>query len=210
MVISMINYKLKADALNNPDFLLYRKAKQTVYKYVYNVDNISVEQYDIALQTLYDLRIKNPKHYKEFSRLMNSRCHRVARLRERIRGMILNSEGEICLFLTLTFRTDILEKTTKETRRRYVQRFLNSLQCNYTANIDFGAKNHREHYHCVIQKSYIDYSLWNKPYGRIDGISIGYGDLDTERVAKYIAKLTNHAIKETTKNSYILYNRKHY
>lgn len=203
----MINYKLKFNVLNNPDFVLYRKNHKIVYCPF--IDSTE-EQRIKALKVLFYLRNKNPVHYLEFERLCNSRYHRVSRLKKRIGAMIQNEDGETCLFLTLTFRDDILSNTSVATRRRYVQRFLKSLNCNYCANIDFGKKNHREHYHCVVQLSHIDYSLWNKPYGRIDGIQVRCGDLDNEKIAKYIAKLTNHAIKETTKNSYIIYNRKKY
>ena len=44
------------------------------------------------------------------------------------------------VFGTLTFRNDVLDKTSKETRRRYVARFLNKTTIHYKANIDFGKK----------------------------------------------------------------------
>ena len=89
-----------------------------------------------------------------------------------------------------------------ETRRRYVRHFLDDYGA-YVANIDFGAKNGREHYHAILQCSSVDCSLWR------------YGNLDFKRVltpnsqaiSKYISKLTNHALKETTKGFNIIYSR---
>ena len=78
----------------------------------------------------------------------------------------------------------------------------------YVANIDFGAQNHREHYHAVIQCKKIDASSWHK-YGaifieKVRNNGIGH---DCERLSKYVSKLSNHAIKETTKRCSLLYSR---
>ena len=120
-----------------------------------------------------------------------------------------------CLFLTFTFRDKTLNNTSAYTRRRYVKYFLNALNVPYVANIDFGKKNEREHYHAVVQIGRVDYSKWK--YGAINGIKIRndikYDDdgvitsESVEKIARYVAKLTNHAIKETTRRSVIMYSR---
>jgi len=123
--------------------------------------------------------------------------------------------GYDCLFLTLTFSDKALIHNTADSRRQAVKRFLKQFGVPYVANIDFGAKNHREHYHALLRIGEIDYHLWK--YGAINGLKVRNdikvdenGELTSETVEKlsrYVAKLTNHAIKETTKRSVIMYSR---
>lgn len=131
----------------------------------------------------------------------NAYYHRVRRARERIKKIIENKS----LFLTLTFTDDVLNNISKESRRKYVQRFLKSFNALYVANIDFGGKNGREHYHAVISIDKINYKLWK--YGSINGKKILSSEKSSKKLAKYISKLTNHCFKETTKQSYLIYSR---
>ena len=127
------------------------------------------------------------------------------KIKERIEYMLLNGS---CIFLTLTFNDETLNNSTSEDRRRFVRRYLKSFNCPYVANIDFGNKNHREHYHAIINADCIDYSNWRK-YGNINGERIRNRNIksDKTKLAKYICKLSNHAIKETTKRSALIYSR---
>lgn len=181
--------------------------------------------YDTAMKKRCFLLENFPKEYAEAEKINLARYKRVARLRKRINAILHNNE--FVLFLTLTFNDETLAKTSPETRRKYVQRFLTEMKCDYVGNIDFGAKNGREHYHAVVG-DICDESKWTK-YGFINSlwVKIGnerlrkvpkrYEEMSEEeiekrmqednekRLAKYVAKLTNHAIKETTKRSVILY-----
>lgn len=133
-------------------------------------------------------------------RLNNARYHRVGRLKRRVESIISYRS----YFLTLTFTNTTLSNTSVETRRRYVARYLKSISFNYVANIDYGKKNHREHYHAVVQCDNIDHKLWK--YGNLDFELITYEDeTPIEKLSKYIAKLTNHAIKETCKRGHMIY-----
>lgn len=99
-----------------------------------------------------------------------------------------------------------MNSTSEETRRKYVRRFLKENCICYVANKDFGARNGREHYHAVVLlKSKINYSKWN--YGSINGQKIRLNGTSDVRLSKYIAKLTNHAIKETCKRNALIYSR---
>lgn len=116
-------------------------------------------------------------------------------------------------FITLTFTDDVLGKTTSKTRRRYVSRFLKENCDRYVANIDFGSQKEREHYHAIVEpyfwvfgdymngkRQYVDmpdFRKWNK-YGFFSIEAIGNTDEDLTKVAKYTAKLSAHAVKETT------------
>lgn len=135
-------------------------------------------------------------------RINDAKKHKVARLRERVESIISYNNS---LFLTLTFTDKVLSSTDEHTRRRYVTRFLKKYCLNYVANVDYGAKNHREHYHAVVLCENIDHKLWR--YGAINFKRINY-DADTDTINKlsmYVAKLTNHAIKETCKRCYLIY-----
>ena len=128
---------------------------------------------------------------------------RVARLKERIREAV---ESGSAYFITITFNPTTLENTNEQTRRKYVSRWLKSLTPFYVANIDYGSKNEREHYHAVITSDTRPPKSWN--YGFIDIKKVATSETDTKRVSKYISKLTNHAIKHTTKSKRIIYSRK--
>lgn len=160
----------------------------------------------------------------EAKRINTADYKRQKRLKDFISDILTASETTV--FLTLTFSDDTLEKTTVKTRRAYVQRFLRSHGAAYVANIDYGAENDREHYHAVIGCS-VDLSEWQDKCGfayaekirfdRFGKIPRRYKNLPPDeqaermkedtfaRLAKYTAKLTNHAIKATTKRQCLMY-----
>lgn len=142
-----------------------------------------------------------PDMYLEAEKINHASYERVKRLKNRLSSFI---EDGKCCFLTLTFRDEILEKTSPETRRTYIRKFLKSFGVPYVANKDFGKDFGREHYHAVIKTARIDMHSYN--YGFIFAETI-HQTKDNVKLAKYIAKLTNHAIKETTKRSVLLYSR---
>ena len=128
---------------------------------------------------------------------------RVARLKDRIKEAV---ESGSAYFITITFNPTTLENTNEQTRRKYVSRWLKSLTPFYVANIDYGEKNGREHYHAVITSDTRPPKSWN--YGFIDILKVKTTENDTKRISKYISKLTNHAIKHTTKSKRIIYSKK--
>lgn len=124
------------------------------------------------------------------------------RARQKIESIIQFGNA---LFLTLTFTDDVLFSTTEKTRRTYVSRFLKENCIEYIANIDFGAKNGREHYHAVVSvDNKLDYLNWK--FGALNGLKIRKNSKPIA-MAKYINKLSNHATKSTTKNSKLIYSR---
>lgn len=138
----------------------------------------------------------------ECEKINRAYYQRVKRLLNKVQSMLEHK----CLFLTFTF-DDKHIKVKDTTKRKYVQRMLNELKCPYVANIDYGKKHQRVHYHALVQIEHIDNTgnkLWH------------CGDLDIERIrynnekaiSKYICKLTNHAIKETTRGNRLLYDKK--
>lgn len=135
--------------------------------------------------------------------LLRSQRLKKNRVKDKVRNIV---EAGRCIFLTLTFTDDVLASTSEQTRRRYVSRFLKS-QCEcYVANIDFGSKNGREHYHALVYADKVDYSKWK--YGAINGERVRTSDNALERVSRYVVKLARHAIKETAgKGRRIIYSR---
>lgn len=199
----MIDYSFKSEVLSSFDFQLFKKYNKVVYKYVYTDSFISSDEYLLASGFLVTLAKTRPKFYKECVRLCNSHFKRVKRLKDILSLMLASGP---CIFLTLTFDNRSLECLSAKTRREYVTDFLSQFGSRYVANIDFGKKNEREHYHAVIQCNEVDYSLWK--CGAINGERVRIsGDSSSSRLSRYIAKLTNHAIKETTRRNAIIYGR---
>lgn len=138
--------------------------------------------------------------YCEAKKINHASYKRAIRLKQRISQIIQKDS----LFLTFTFTDKVLSSTSSDTRKRYVRRFLSSFGVPYVANVDFGSKNGREHYHAILQMPKINLTEWK--YGALNG-KIVRNSTDDVKLAKYISKLTNHAIKETTKRQAIIYSR---
>lgn len=164
-----------------------------VYKAPYDAKTVFYKR--LALST-------NPD-FKEAEKIENARKSRAWRLRERIEKII--SCYDSSTFCTLTFTDLYLASTSAETRRRYVTRFLKEQSGGlpYVANIDFGGKNGREHYHAVCAFR-LNPTAW--PCGALNVRKI-HDSSKPLKLAKYVSKLSNHAIKETAKRSVIIYSR---
>lgn len=137
--------------------------------------------------------------FHECLKINNASYHRVKRLKDKIASMIEFP----CVFLTITFKPKYYG-SSDTTKRKYVQRFLNGLNCPYVANVDYGKKNGRLHYHALVQIDRVSSDLWS--YGNLDFKAVY--NKNNVALAKYISKLTNHAIKETAKGKRLLYDKK--
>ena len=140
--------------------------------------------------------------YKVATNVNHASYKRTARLKELIREAVASGSA---WFITITFSPETLENTNEQTRRKYVSRWLKSLTPFYVANIDYGKKKGREHYHAIITSGQRPPKTWS--YGFIDILKVKTTENDTKRISKYISKLTNHAIKNTTKSKRIIYSR---
>lgn len=113
-----------------------------------------------------------------------------------------NNKNLKIVFLTLTFNNDALNRSSKQSRRDAVRKYLKSNCLDYVANIDYGKQNGREHYHAVaLIDSSIDYTKWHS-YGAIKGELVPTMFKEetkrANRLAYYINKLSLHALKECT------------
>ena len=149
-----------------------------------------------------------PAEWKECKKIFLADKSRQYRLRVKIRFLLLHFN---CTFVTLSFNDFILSNSSESTRRQYVSRFLNTLDCPYIANIDFGDDNDREHYHAIVgcRLSSSQLSLWRNSFGLIFVRRIRRSFVSSVRLGKYVSKLANHAIKETCKRGALIFSRKH-
>ena len=201
-----INYTLKSVVLKSKIYSDYKdiyKAKYAYYRLL--KDGLIIKShftYEHALNLERFYLESQPKEYKEAERLFKASHNRNTRLNNYIKKMLNNGD---CLFLTFTFNDSTLNTTSIDTRRQIVRRYLSNYKTDYVANIDYGKKNEREHYHAVIQCNKVDYSAYHK-YGAIKG-EIIKSTSDSIKLVKYINKLTNHAIKDTCKGCRLIYAR---
>lgn len=207
----MVNLIQKQRVLLKGLHLVQKKLSKQIYIAYKSIDK-NVEKFsDIDLTEYHELLEINNK-FKEFfgddwliaQRLNTNEYKRVKRLKDKMLKSVLSNQA---IFLTLTFTDDTIAKTTNLTRRRYVSRYLKSQSNYYIANRDFGATNAREHYHAVVISKKVDYSMWRK-YGAINSKRIAPTQTSNVRVSKYVAKLSNHAIKETATQQRLIYSKK--
>lgn len=135
--------------------------------------------------------------WQDYYRLAESERRKYQRIKQYINALLCDT----CLFLTMTFTDDILNSTTAQTRRRYINDYLKSLNCKWIGNIDFGKLNGREHYHAIAQIDFIDTHIYK--YGNLDVKKINLSS-DAGKLANYINKLVVHSIKSTTHNCRIM------
>jgi hypothetical protein len=200
VVISVVNLIDKQRVLLKGLNLVQKKLSKQIYIAYKSIDR-NVEKYSDMDFTEYHELLEINNKFKEFfgddwliaQRLNSNEYKRVKRLKDKMLNSVLSNQA---IFLTLTFTDDTLARTTNLTRRRYVSRYLKSQSNYYIANRDFGATNAREHYHAVVISKKVDYSMWRK-YGAINSKRIAPTQTSNVRVSKYVAKLSNHAIKQT-------------
>ncbi len=125
----------------------------------------------------------------------------VSRLRSRIELML--SLGN-CIFLTFTFTDNSLSKYNTDYLRLCVKRFLNLYSALYIANVDYGKENGRIHFHAVALTGHVNFNAWK--FGAINAQRI-HSVEDSLCLARYVTKLSNHAIKESTRRQSIIYSK---
>lgn len=202
----MANYELKAHVLNDYSEVLKLQREHSRLVYLDTYTDVKIDaQYKETVSEMVSYFFDDDEAlqiWREAERINFAYYARVKRLKVRISSML--REGR-CYFLTLTFSDATLERVSAKTRRRYVTYFLKSLSDTYVANIDFGSQNQREHYHAVVLADRVDMSAWNC-FGFSKALKIASED-DFTPLAKYISKLTNHAVKATTNGCRAIYSK---
>lgn len=160
--------------------LYYYKSNRdygTTYKIEFNIDYI-IERITYIEIYRNDV-VKEFRNLKKRNETLNKRISKICKYDEPV-------------FLTLTFTDKTLKKTSRLTRKRYVKEFLRNNCYSYVANIDFGKATGREHYHAVVSNK-VDFTNWK--YGSINGIPVVN---ESKALSMYIAKLSHHALKDST------------
>lgn len=125
----------------------------------------------------------------------------ISRLRSRIELML--NLGD-CIFLTFTFTDRSLAVYSTDYLRLCVKRFLNVYSSLYIANVDYGKENGRIHFHAVVLASHVHLKSWK--FGALNAQRIHTTE-DSLCLARYIGKLANHSVKESTRRESIMYSR---
>lgn len=148
----------------------------------------------------------------DYERILNARYCKVSRIKKRL--VYLITHFDYLYFCTFTFDNDFIKKCDRSKRdliKNTIIRFDDDL--NYILNVDYGKKNEREHYHCIIATNnngdFRSYLKCNYPYFTSCDI-INKSNNDIKRISKYINKLSNHCTKDTTKNKRVVMNFKGY
>lgn len=192
--------KLKHELLSNGKYELYVGIRYAEYS------KFCAEHYGTEINKKFEIYLGAEYNFTEEElkccrQLYDSRRKKVERLKKKLEYRINNFN---CLWLTLTFRDDVLDNTSESTRHQYIQKFLKGLNIPfYVANIDYGDKEkneyslEREHYHAIIQSDYFDMSLYKYGLSYVERI---YNTTNSiARISKYINKLTYHAFKDSTR-----------
>ena len=193
----MADYSKRAEAIDSGLVKYVKKTKRLLYQSQFT----GWSNYALLADEINTIRNQDPALFSEAVKVANSDFARNTRLKKRISSYL---EMGSCIFLTLTFRDECLSHSSAPKRRRYVRDFLKSCSLHYVANVDYGSKGGREHYHAIVVAESVDFSGWI--HGAINGKRI-HETSDPLRLAKYISKLANHAIKETTRRNAIIYSR---
>lgn len=182
----------------------YRKYSYYVYKFsILEIDEIPFHV--LPYSSFEYFAINFPELWEICAKIYNSRKSKVSRIKSRIKLMLEAIPLDNFLFLTFTFRDNVFDTTCEKTRRVYVRRYLTSLDVPYIANIDFGERNGREHYHCIVAINRVDSSFWFNHYGALNFEKILNLKEDSVKLAYYIDKLANHSTK--TSAGRLIYSR---
>lgn len=202
---NMIDYALKAKVISDNLDTKVSKLGFHTYQAYYNpekyFENHSLEDLEQAQQEINELRLLNEKEFNEALKVSHANHKRKKHLSNYIKYLLQKN----CIFLTFTFTDKTLQNTNAQTRRRYISRTLRQYNGEFVANIDFGEKNDREHYHAILQADKFNHTSWK--YGLVNFEKIRNQTSDNIKLAKYITKLTRHAVKNTTKRNTLIYSR---
>lgn len=114
--------------------------------------------------------------------------------------------NSMLIFGTLNFNDETLFNTNETTRKKYVERYLKDQTLHYIANIDYGAKKGREHYHFIaLVNKKIDGTKWKCGGSKLLKVKMTKKDL--KRTKNYLLKLNNHSYKSSTKLKRIIRDR---
>ena len=144
----------------------------------------------------------------EFERILSARYMKVSRLKKKI--IYLMARHKYIYFCTFTF-DDYYIKRSERTQKDLIKSSLYSFdsKIKFVLNVDYGKKNERLHYHGIIATDVSSdlrehLKIFYPCMSSCDSVPILSDDI--KRLSKYINKLTNHALKDSTKSRRLLSN----
>lgn len=177
------------------------KVKKLRYKYKNSENTLTNRQNSDTLTRLIH-SISVLYGYDDFTSVMraiNRRGEKKKRVNRYLRDMAIWYDK--LHFVTLTFDDDALQRLSERTRHRYAQTWLNENCRDYFANVDYGKKNGREHFHAVAVLNRTR-SEWKYGYISIKTAKIDIDANDRYKISSYLLKLGNHATKLGTGKSF--------
>ena len=140
----------------------------------------------------------NSSYYKKLGRVKSKLI--------KMEQMCFENSNLNMIFLTFTFDDYSITHNNSDSLKQAVRRFLKRYGIKYVANVDYGARNGRKHFHAVaLVEGKLDFTKWN--YGALNGRKVNLNLTASKRMAKYITKLSLHAIKESTQFNRLIYSR---
>lgn len=192
---------------NESDLLsLIKQIRKSIYsdymRVVHGIEVSSTMDYETAQSTLHGLvNLYGQDTIDKLFKRANLDSQIVCRLRSRIELML--NLGE-CIFLTFTFTDNSLASYSTDYLRLCVKRFLNLYSSLYIANVDYGKENGRIHYHAIALTGHVNFNAWK--FGALNAERI-HSVEDSLCLARYVSKLANHSVKESTRRQSLIYSR---
>lgn len=149
---------------------------------------------------------------KQFESLLSARYQKCSRIKQHF--LYLFHRFKYLYFITYTFDDDHLklcDRSRKDLIKKSIRSFSSDIE--FILNVDYGKKNERLHYHCIVatNDSSDFFSHTKSTYPCFTWIElIDFSNSSLTKISKYINKLSNHAIKSTTRNSRIYFSFKGY
>lgn len=180
-----------------------------------NIDNTLMNElvdYNIYRKTCFKNGIIPIFEDKKMESLLSSRYQKCSRIKKHLIYLVLRYE--YLYFVTFTFDDEHLNLCDRS-RKDLIKKSLYSFDSNikFILNIDYGKNTERLHYHCIVATNdcgdfFHHLKLYYPCFTWIERLYISNDGL--KRLPKYINKLSNHAIKDSTRKSRVIYNFKGY
>lgn len=206
----------RAELYNSGKFNYFRTQRATVREN--NPDLLFLTKADAQMGNYNPSAFPNltEKDVEMCSQLFENMKRRRSTLAERLYYWTIQRKGVEVYFFTFTFSNKTLETTTFEYRKDKIRRILKAICLDYVLNVDHGSTTEREHYHGFLVLEEGKYPrkpikttgndgkkvlIWRtealKEYdmGSYSLQEMKPKNKDIKKVASYIDKVTNHALK---------------
>lgn len=146
----------------------------------------------------------------DYDKIINARYCKISRIKKRLLYMF--THRKYIYFVTFTFDNETITKCDR-TKLDSIKNSLKSFSSDILIimNRDFGKRNDREHFHCLVgtdNNSDILQHICSCYKSRFNVERVSRETKDLKKLSKYINKLTNHCVKDTTHRFRMYYNFK--